>query len=65
MILAIVGVVRKGHADLSEDMHKHQKQPGSGAAHAGVVTNEFGWQATSYQTQSLVLYLFARGTVRK
>lgn len=35
VILAIVGVVRKGHADLSRGMHKHQNQPGSGGAYAG------------------------------
>lgn len=35
MILAIVGVVRKGHAGLSRGMHKHQNQPGSGGAYAG------------------------------
>ena len=35
VILATVGVVRKRHAGLSEDMHKHQNQPGSGGAYAG------------------------------
>lgn len=52
VILEIVGVAQKRHADLTDDMHKHQNQPGSGGRLGPGATNEFGWQVAKRKAWS-------------